>query len=435
MSHSPRSCIQGLYFARLITSASTRFSTFSHTGGLMRVVSQFSRPAATAQDRSPPFNSPPLSPSTFSHSASHHGGFGMAAAPNARLGSPPPTSGAFSPSTAGAAPIVPGYERPHPAKARLPTTSLVIQDPAVPPSHTSTRLLEPPPLRNATTTAAQPSRQANVKAPPSISKSAKSSATSWYIGGPDSPVRVPSRNAALYILVSTVESGHHHHGSSPSSSRASSPRSTTLRRTSRRCLSTSRYSCLGAFQVLISWDAVRLKNTMQLIGVLIFNIALTVTAALEIRQIRDALNAQDRIEGGIPCADNPDQLCAARNLFPTVERYLIAVSGVCFVAEFFLIFLTYKLWKDFGWIIYQKIGADLRVRRMFFWYSCLSFSSNSPSFSVSVSPVIYLILVAQTTDWEYAVTIAAVPVAMVALFAAGFAVRREWTSLMIVSCC
>jgi len=188
------------------------------------------------------------------------------------------------------------------------------------------------------------------------------------------------------------------------------------------------------FQVLIAWDAVRLKNTLQLIGVLIFNIALTITAAIEIRQVRDALNKQDAIDGGVPCPNNPNQLCrASRALFPSVERFLIAVAAVCFVTEFAMMYLSFKLWKEFGWVIYQKIGADLTVRRMFFWYQMfIVFLKFTFFFGVGFT-VIYLILVANTTDWEYGVTIAAVPIAVVALFAAGFAVRREWMSLMIVS--
>lgn len=267
----------------------------------------------------------------------------------------------------------------------------------------------------------------------SISRSARSSATSWLYGGPNSFIRIPSRNALAYILVSTVEAiivitlvGYIF-----GRIVAEVDNFTQNLKTVSVYLAVFVFGCV--FQVLIAWDAVRLKNTMQLIGVLIFNIALTITAAIEIRQVRDALNAQDRIAGGIPCPDNPELLCRARSLFPSVERYLIVVTGVCFVAEILMAWLTVRLWREFGWVIYQKIGADLKVRNMFFWYQLfIVFLKFSFFFGVGFT-VIYLILVADTTDWEYGVTIAAVPIAIVSLFAAGFAVRKEWTSLMIFS--
>uniref|UniRef100_V5EGI8 Uncharacterized protein n=1 Tax=Kalmanozyma brasiliensis (strain GHG001) TaxID=1365824 RepID=V5EGI8_KALBG len=358
----------------------------------------------------------------FSSAAAYRSSMSPVASPQPR----PISSSAPNGFAAGPTPA--GYERPHPAKSPPPASSLVIQDPASSPAPMTASTAQ-----RANTATARSARSSKRDGTASISKSARSSATSWYPGSPNSPTRVPSRNAFLYILISTIEAAIIITLVAFIFARIV----TEVDDFSQNLKTVSVYLAVFVFgcvfQVIISYDAVRLKNTMQLIGVLIFNIALTVTAALEIRQIRDALNAQDAIEGGIPCADDPNQLCAARNLFPTVERYLIAVSGVCFLAEFFLAAMTYKLWKDFGWIIYQKIGADLRVRRMFFWYQLfIVFLKFAFFFGVGFT-VIYLILVAQTTDWEYAVTIAAVPVAMVALFAAGFAVRREWTSLMVVS--
>lgn len=325
-----------------------------------------------------------------------------------------------------------GYERATPLKSPPPASTLVIQEPAVAPSSSPapTASTTPAAKRAAETRSAHSSKPDGTA---SISKSARSSATSWFYGTPESFIRVPSRNAFLYILVSTAEAAIVITLVAFIFARIVTQvdNFTQDLKTVSVYLAVFVFGCV--FQVVISWDAVRLKNTMQLIGVLIFNIALTVTAAIEIRQVRDALNAQDRYGGGVQCENNPEEECRARSLFPSVERYLIAVTGVCFVMEFLLAWLTFKLWKEFGWVIYQKIGADLKVRRMFFWYQLfIVFLKFSFFFGVGFT-VIYLILVAQTTDWEYAVTVAAVPVAMVALFAAGFAVRREWTSLMVLS--
>ena len=343
---------------------------------------------------------------------------------------PPPRATSSSISHASPPPNQITYERASAIQSPPPASSLVIQDPAT----SSSPSPAPPtgaPMSHPST--AYDSRSSKRAGTASISKSARSSATSWLYGGPDSFIRVPSKNAAAYILVSTIEAiivitlvgfifGR---------IVAEVDNFTQNLKTVSVYLAVFVFGCV--FQVLIAWDAVRLKNTMQLIGVLIFNIALTITAAIEIRQVRDALNAQDRIAGGIPCPDNPDALCRARALFPSVERFLIVVTATCFVAELVMAYLSFKLWKEFGWVIYQKVGADLKVRNMFFWYQLfIVFLKFSFFFGVGFT-VIYLILVANTTDWEYGVTIAAVPIAVVSLFAAGFAVRREWTSLMVLS--
>ncbi|KAJ9477135.1 hypothetical protein PHBOTO_000838 [Pseudozyma hubeiensis] len=354
--------------------------------------------------------------------------------------SPPPRapSASFSPpphAVSNGAVAAAGYERVPPVNSAPPASTLVIQEPPAPSTPSPAPAAASGAPRKGTAGEARSAKHSNNRdGAASISKSNRSSGgTSWLYGDSDSFIRVPSRNAFLYLVVTAIEAAIVITLVTFIFVRIV----TQVDNLSQNLKTVSVYLAVFVFgcvfQVLISWDAVRLKNTMQLIGVLIFNLALTATAAIEIRQVRDALNAQDRVAGGFPCPDDPSRLCRANSLFPSVERYLIAVTGVCFVIEFFLIYLTFKLWKEFGWVIYQKIGADLRVRRMFFWYQLfIVFLKFAFFFGVGFT-VIYLILVAQTTDWEYGVTIAAVPIAMVALFAAGFAVRREWTSLMVLS--
>ncbi|PWN48342.1 hypothetical protein IE53DRAFT_412397 [Violaceomyces palustris] len=185
------------------------------------------------------------------------------------------------------------------------------------------------------------------------------------------------------------------------------------------------------FEVVVGFDAVRLKNTIQVIGVSIFNVALTITAALEITQVRDSLRAQDELAGGIPCRDDPSMLCATQDtIYPTVQKFLIVVPIVCGVAQVPIVYFTFKLWSEFGWDVYKRIGADLRIRNMFVYYQTFIVLIKFTFFFGVGFTMAYLILVASTTEWTFGVTVAAVPIAIAALLAAGFAVRREITSLM-----
>ncbi|KAE8216855.1 hypothetical protein CF327_g40 [Tilletia walkeri] len=187
------------------------------------------------------------------------------------------------------------------------------------------------------------------------------------------------------------------------------------------------------FEFIVALDAVRLKNTIQVVGVAIFNVALTVTAALEITQVRDALERQDLDFGGIPCKSNPTGLCSAVDeLYPIVQRFLIVVPILTGLAQIPLVILSYYLFKDFGWAIYRKIGADLRIRNMFMWYQVFVVWLKFDFFFGGAFTIAYLIIVANKDDWEYPLTIAAVPAAFLILLLAAFAVRREVHFLMWV---
>lgn len=239
------------------------------------------------------------------------------------------------------------------------------------------------------------------------------------------------------------------------------------------------------FEVVFALDAARLKNTIQLIGVSIFNIALIITASLEITQVRDGIQAevrQERQDGGT---------APAAGLYSTVEKFLIVVPVIVGIAQFPIMIITWKLHQEFGWLIYKKLGADLKIRKMFMWYQVSRCSqlllfltllrrreekqhqmnlvlsqdgrflflislftlSNSTlslpsidqifllvSFRLSQIFVVllkftfffgtgfsvaYLILIEDHDSWSFPVTIAAIPVAIAALVMAAVAARRR----------
>ncbi|UZJ51097.1 hypothetical protein CBS101457_000417 [Exobasidium rhododendri] len=188
------------------------------------------------------------------------------------------------------------------------------------------------------------------------------------------------------------------------------------------------------FIVLIALDANRLKNTIQVIGVTIFNIALLVTAALEISQVRDALRLQDASGEGVECSEDTGAICSGLNdLFPSVEKYLIVVPVVVGIAQIPLTFIAFKLWSEWGWRIYKLIGADINIRRYYLCYQVLVVLLKFDFFFGSGFTMSYLILVVDRRKWEYGITIAAVPVAVLLLFLCAFSARREIISTMILS--
>ncbi|CAO1617044.1 unnamed protein product [Parajaminaea phylloscopi] len=186
------------------------------------------------------------------------------------------------------------------------------------------------------------------------------------------------------------------------------------------------------FFVILALDAFRLHNTIQIVGCVVFNVALLVTAALEVSQVRTALQNQDRYGRGVPCPFNERRRCGAVDtLYPAVRPQLIATPVIIGAAQIPLTWLTFKLWQDFGWQIYKKIGADLMQRRRMLVYQIWVVMLKIVWVVGTAFCIAFLILVSDHTDAEFGITIAALPLALVALVLSAIAARREILSLMI----
>ncbi|KAJ3105257.1 hypothetical protein HDU97_008280 [Phlyctochytrium planicorne] len=104
---------------------------------------------------------------------------------------------------------------------------------------------------------------------------------------------------------------------------------------------------------------------------------------------------------------------------------LATVPVVMAAFQIAFIFLAYKLYIEFGWKIYKKIGADPEMRTMFRVYQIFLMLLKLDVFFIFGFGIQFLVLVIIPTDPEFALTIAAIPVLMTFLALAVYAVRRE----------
>lgn len=109
------------------------------------------------------------------------------------------------------------------------------------------------------------------------------------------------------------------------------------------------------YELVLVWDALRLKNTIQVIGLCIYNAGLLIYAAVQKDQIEEALLVLG------PVAVGP-------SIWPQIRPYLIAMPCLIAIGTVCMSFIAYKLYDEFAWTIYKHISADLRMKRRYLTY-------------------------------------------------------------------
>ena len=99
-----------------------------------------------------------------------------------------------------------------------------------------------------------------------------------------------------------------------------------------------------------------MKNTIQVIGLCMYNVGLLIYAAVQMDQIKKAVNALISL--------NDINL----NVYPTAKPFLVAIPCILALGTVLMSFIAWKLYDEFAWTIYKHISADLRMKRRYLTY-------------------------------------------------------------------
>ncbi|KAL7943100.1 hypothetical protein V8C42DRAFT_359269 [Trichoderma barbatum] len=179
------------------------------------------------------------------------------------------------------------------------------------------------------------------------------------------------------------------------------------------------------YELIIVLDALRMKNTIQIIGVCIANLALLVYAALQIEQIQVAL-------GTLEAHGSLEQDITSAMLWGDIKAYLVASPVIIAVATIGMVYVAWKLYQQFAWDILKNIGADYRMKKRFLHYQIYIALLKFDFFFFLGFIIQFVVVVAQKSDPEFALTIATIPVTIAILIAAAFFTQRENKPGMIV---
>jgi hypothetical protein len=122
------------------------------------------------------------------------------------------------------------------------------------------------------------------------------------------------------------------------------------------------------YQLLLVYDSLRLKNTIQVIGLCIYNLGMLIYAAVQVDQIKNSIySLQD---------DN--FITSGNQVWSDVHSYLVAAPCILALGTVTMSFVAWKLYEEFAWTIYKHISADLRMKQRFLtfqvsWLTCYSF--------------------------------------------------------------
>lgn len=132
------------------------------------------------------------------------------------------------------------------------------------------------------------------------------------------------------------------------------------------------------YQLLLVYDTLRLKNTIQVIGLGLYNVGLLIYAAVQMNQIQDAVTLLDKKKD------------IDSSVWHTVRPYLIAIPCIIALATILMAVIAWKLYDEFAWTIYKHISADLRMKRRYLTFQVSSRNvwrnGDGPDGDRSISP-------------------------------------------------
>lgn len=112
------------------------------------------------------------------------------------------------------------------------------------------------------------------------------------------------------------------------------------------------------YQLVLVYDALRAKNTIQVIGLCMYNAGMLIYSGVQLTQVKEAVDALLVPEDGGPAQIDLD-------IWDKLYYFLLACPCVIALGTILLSGVAWKLYREFAWTIYKNISADLRLKRRY----------------------------------------------------------------------
>ncbi|KAK4231241.1 hypothetical protein QBC38DRAFT_262654 [Podospora fimiseda] len=172
------------------------------------------------------------------------------------------------------------------------------------------------------------------------------------------------------------------------------------------------------YVLVLAWDALRRKNTIQIIGLCLANLALFIYTILQIDQIRRSI-AELKAKGVIKPDPNHGEI------WQRSAPFLIAVPAIVGVITLAMSGIAYQLYREFAWDILKQIGADYRMKKRFLHYQVYIALLKFDFFFFLGFTIQFIVVVNNLKNFELGLHVAAVPITIAILLCAAFFTQRE----------
>ncbi|KAL8291640.1 hypothetical protein RQP46_001898 [Phenoliferia psychrophenolica] len=165
------------------------------------------------------------------------------------------------------------------------------------------------------------------------------------------------------------------------------------------------------FQLVLAIDALSAKNTIQIMGLCIFNTLFLTYACIQIVEIKSLIT------------DN------------TLSVLVWFIPGMIALTELVYFCTLLPIYREFGWTVYKRIGADRAIKKMFMWYQVFICIIKFDIFLFIAFSLQLVLLVLRQSAAERWLTVAALPISLFLLGLGYASVRYEhrllWWSFIV----
>ncbi|KAG8887103.1 hypothetical protein FRB98_000573 [Tulasnella sp. 332] len=176
------------------------------------------------------------------------------------------------------------------------------------------------------------------------------------------------------------------------------------------------------FEVLVTLDALKRRNIIQLIGVLIFH-ALCILFAVK----AEGFDCQGASPSQPICSD-------LHTLYRNVLPFVVTSPCILFASLLLLINFTRMLYVEFGWVVFYIVGANRQAKTMYQFYQVLNVLLIFDLFTfVGTTMQLLILVLTDTNGAEYPLTIIAIPVVLILIIGCIVAAKYEIKWLMTIS--
>ena len=104
---------------------------------------------------------------------------------------------------------------------------------------------------------------------------------------------------------------------------------------------------------------------------------------------------------------------------------LIIIPVITGIAQIGYTYLAYRIYQDFGWLVFKRLGADRKIHRYYFYYEIFACLLKFDFFFFVGFSMQLLVINLKFTDVEAWLTLAAIPICIVFIILAVWSTRNE----------